>query len=34
VVLTGLTPGTHFYTIKAQDGGGKKRFAHFVVDAQ
>jgi len=34
VVLTGLAPGTHFFTIKAQDAGGKKAFAHFVVDVQ
>jgi hypothetical protein len=34
VVLTGLASGTHFFTIKAQDAGGKKGFAHFVVDVQ
>jgi hypothetical protein len=34
VVLTGLATGTHFFTIKAQDSGGKKTFAHFVVDVQ
>jgi hypothetical protein len=34
VVLTGLASGTHFITIKAQDAGGKKTFAHFVVDVQ
>ena len=34
VVLTGLASGTHFFTIKAQDAGGKKVFAHFVVDVQ
>lgn len=34
VVLTGLAPGSHFFTIKAQDAGGKKVFAHFVVDVQ
>lgn len=34
VVLTGLSPGSHFFTIKAQDAGGKKVFAHFVVDVQ
>jgi hypothetical protein len=34
VVLTGLPSGTHFFTIKAQDAGGKKVFAHFVVDVQ
>jgi hypothetical protein len=34
VVLTGLASGTHFFTIKAQDAGGKKAFAHFVVDVQ
>ena len=33
-VLTGLATGTHFFTIKAQDAGGKKAFAHFVVDVQ
>jgi hypothetical protein len=33
-VLAGLTSGTHFFTIKAQDAGGKKAFAHFVVDVQ
>jgi hypothetical protein len=32
VVLTGMASGTHFFTIKAQDSGGKKVFAHFVVD--
>jgi hypothetical protein len=34
VVLTGLPSGTHFFTIKAQDAGGKKVFAHFVIDVQ
>ena len=34
VVLTGLASGTHFFTIKAQDSGGKKTFAHFVIDVQ
>ena len=34
VVLTGMASGTHFFTIKAQDAGGKKVFAHFVVDVQ
>jgi hypothetical protein len=34
VVLTGMASGTHFFTIKAQDSGGKKVFAHFVVDVQ
>ncbi len=34
VMLTGLASGTHFFTIKAQDAGGKKTFAHFVVDVQ
>jgi hypothetical protein len=34
VALTGLASGTHFFTIKAQDAGGKKTFAHFVVDVQ
>ncbi len=34
VALTGLASGTHFFTIKAQDSGGKKTFAHFVVDVQ
>ena len=33
-VLTGMASGTHFFTIKAQDYGGKKVFAHFVVDVQ
>ena len=33
-VLTGLPTGTHFFTIKAEDAGGKKAFAHFVVDVQ
>ncbi len=32
VVLSGLATGTHFFTIKAEDAGGKKAFAHFVVD--
>jgi hypothetical protein len=32
VMLAGLAPGAHFFTIKAQDPGGKKAFAHFVVD--
>ena len=32
VVLSGLSPGTHFMTIKAEDARGKKAFAHFVVD--
>jgi len=34
VALSGLSLGTHFFTIKAQDAGGKKTFAHFVVDVQ
>lgn len=34
VVLTGLAPGSHFFTIKAQDPGGKRTFAHFVVDVK
>ena len=34
VVLTGMASGAHFFTIKAQDAGGKKMFAHFVVDVQ
>lgn len=34
VVLTGLPSGSNFITIKAQDTGGKKAFAHFVVDVQ
>lgn len=33
VLLSGLTLGSHFFTIKAEDSGGKKTFAHFVVDA-
>jgi hypothetical protein len=33
-VLTGLASGSHFFTIKAEDSGGKKTFAHFVVDVQ
>ena len=32
VVLTGLPRGANFVTIKAQDSGGKKAFAHFVVE--
>ena len=32
VTVTGLTSGAHFFTLKAQDSGGKKTFAHFVVD--
>jgi hypothetical protein len=34
VTLSGLAHGTHFVTIKAQDPGGKKSFAHVVVDVQ
>jgi len=34
VVLKGLPLGANFITIKAQDAGGKKDFAHFVVDVQ
>ena len=34
VSVSGLAPGTHFFTLKAQDAGGKKAFAHFVVDVQ
>jgi len=29
-----LASGTHFFTLKAQDAGGKKAFDHFVVDVQ
>ncbi|MBI3716729.1 MAG: hypothetical protein HY255_12120 [Betaproteobacteria bacterium] len=32
IVLHGLASGTYFFTVKAQDAGGKKAFAHFVVD--
>jgi hypothetical protein len=32
--LTGLASGTYFFTIKAQNAGGKKAFAHFVVEVQ
>jgi hypothetical protein len=32
VVLTGMAVGAHFFTIEAQDAGGKKAFAHFVVN--
>lgn len=34
VNFTGLLPGTHFFTIKAQDPRGKKAFAHFVIDVE
>jgi hypothetical protein len=33
-VLTGLASGAHFFTLKAEDAGGKKAFAHFVVEVQ
>jgi len=32
VNVSGLAQGTHFFTFKAEDAGGKKAFAHFVVD--
>lgn len=32
VVLQGLSVGTHFFTLKAEDAFGKKAFTHFVVD--
>jgi hypothetical protein len=32
VVVQGLPNGAHFFTIKAEDAGQKKVFAHFVVD--
>ena len=32
VDFAGLPPGTHFFTLKAEDAGGKKTFTHFVVD--
>ncbi len=32
VLLQGLTAGTHFFTLKAEDTLGKKTFTHFVVD--
>jgi hypothetical protein len=31
-IVQGLPNGAHFFTIKAEDGGHKKAFAHFVVD--
>jgi hypothetical protein len=34
VVIKGLPSGVHFFTIKAEDSGGKKAFAHFVVEVQ
>jgi hypothetical protein len=30
---SGLTPGAHFFTVKAVDSSGKRSFAHVVVDA-
>lgn len=33
IELTGLGIGTHFFTVKATDSGGKKSFSHVVVDA-
>jgi hypothetical protein len=33
VHLRNLSPGTHFFTIKAEDANGKKSFEHFVVDS-
>ncbi|MES2933520.1 MAG: Ig-like domain-containing protein [Pseudomonadota bacterium] len=32
VQIQGLSLGTHFFTLKAQDAWGKKAFTHFVVD--
>lgn len=32
VHFTGLPDGVHFLTLKAQDAGGKKTYAHFVVE--
>jgi hypothetical protein len=34
IVVTGLASGTYFFTVKAQNAGGKKAFAHFVIDVQ
>jgi hypothetical protein len=31
VNFQGLQTGTHFFTLKSQDGAGKKAFAHFVI---
>lgn len=30
--FTGLGAGSHFYTVRALDIGGKRSFAHFVID--
>lgn len=32
VTVSGLSTGANFFTLKAQDSGGKKNFTHFVVD--
>lgn len=34
VQLSNLPDGVFFFTLKAEDGGGKKTFAHFVVEVQ
>lgn len=33
IQISGLTPGAHFFTVKAVDSAGKRSFAHVVVDA-
>lgn len=32
LMLQGLSVGTHFFTLKAEDEFGKKAFTHFVID--
>ena len=34
ISVSGLSSGAHFFTVKAQDAGGKRVYAHFVVDVQ
>jgi hypothetical protein len=34
VQISGLPDGTSFFTLKAVDSGGKKAFAHFVIDVR
>jgi hypothetical protein len=34
ILVSGLRPGAHFFTVQAKDEGGKTTYDHFVVDVK
>jgi len=34
ILVSGLRPGAHFFTVQAKDAGGKTTYDHFVVDVK